>query len=420
MAIVENFEVERVRKDFPLIQRAGAGQASCGLHAVPENEGLIYFDSAATMQRPEEVIQAVRRWQTAENANPLRGMYDLSTRATEKLAEARRMVTKFIGAKSEKEVFFTSGATMGLNLVAWMMMNYLSSDDEVLVESSAHSSNLLPWMELHRRMGVGIRTIQDIKTGATTEEDLAKLLTPNTRIVALSAMSNVTGAKPEVKKLVEMAHKVGALVVIDAAQAVAHERIRVRDWDADIVVWSGHKIGAPMGVGVVYGKIKLLKGLTPIIMGGGMMEETGFSMKMAEAPQRFEAGTLNMDGIVGLMAAIGYWERIGWKASCEYVRTLTDYAREKMEPLVKILGAENGVISFNVPEIHAHDTAEILAGEGIAVRAGYHCAQLFLELNDWGPVVRVSLAPYNTEAEVDKMVEVLATVRERMGYEKRV
>lgn len=447
-------DVEQVRADFPLIQQAGTGQANCGLHATPENEGLVYLDNAATMQRPEPVIQAVRRWGLVENANPLRGLYDLSVGATKKLARARRVVANFMGASEVREVIFTRGTTEGLNLVAMMLSGAgrsgegvgemgqnsgmvseagrglkISSDDEIVVEVGAHHSNLLPWLELARRTGARLKVAKCGMDGVLKERGLAEILTPNTKVVALSAMSNVTGAMAEVGRLVKVAHEVGAIVVVDAAQAVAHMKIDVREWGADLVAWSGHKIGAPMGVGVLWGRYEILEQLRPVMLGGEMVEGVSLpgglvergrqvvEVNLAEIPQRFEAGTLNMDGVVGLMVAIEYWERIGNEKIWERTQNLTSYVEEKLTEVdgVQVLAAENGIISFKIEGVHPHDVAEILSGEGIAVRAGYHCAQPLLEYLGWGPVVRASLAMYNTEEEIDKMVEVVGAVRKKMG-----
>ncbi|MDO5480892.1 MAG: cysteine desulfurase [Candidatus Saccharibacteria bacterium] len=439
------------REDFPLIMGSENDMADCcmGCKWKAKPDGLIYFDNAATMQKPRRVIRAVEEFYETSNANPLRGIYDLSQEATRMVNEAREKVAEFIGAFSAEEVIFTSGATEGLNMVAKWCGEFgnllvssgpsdgLGADDEIIVGMGEHHANLLPWGRIARETGAKLRLVKCQRDGTMDEEEFFRVLTPNTRVVAMNLVGNVMGGGNDVKRMFRVAHeKSGAICVLDAAQAVAHRRINVQELGADFMVFSGHKMGAPMGIGVLYGKRELLEKVEPVKLGGEMMEwvevrrseterrvdlawemdDGGIFVKYAKIPQRFEAGTMNVGGIIGLRAAVEYLEEVGLKKIGEYERRLTDYAMERISgDSVEIYGAENGIIALNVMGVHPQDTAEILNQEGIAVRAGWHCAQPMLEFLGIGPVVRISLCFYNTEEEVDKLVRVLSEVRGKMG-----
>lgn len=400
--VMKEEKIKELRKDFPLIEKTG----------------VIYLDNAATMQKLRAVLDAMRHYNEEENANALRGLHDLSVRATKRLAETRQKVKDWLGAGEEGEIILTRNATEGLNLVArgW----HLNPEDEVVVGLGEHHSNLLPWVKTVERQGAKLKLAKVTEEGVLTLEQLRKLLTKQTKVVALSAMSNVTGRRAEVEELIRLAKTVRAMVVVDAAQAVAHERWRVGE--ADFVVFSGHKIGAPMGVGVLYGLKRWLKIMEPMNYGGEMVtaveERDGeIVAEWAELPAKFEAGTINVEGAVGLSAALDYWQKQNAEELYRYVEELTEYARRKITeiPKLKLLSAERGIISFKIEGVHAHDVAEILNREGIAVRAGYHCAQPFLEGIGFGVCVRASLGIYNTRTEIEKMIEVLSEVRMKMG-----
>ena len=385
-------EIERLRADFPLIKRGE----------------VIYFDNAATMQKPSQVIERVREFYEKENANPLRGLYDLSVQAGEKVAEVREKVAKFMGAERTEEIVFTRSATEAINMTARMLGRKLAMDDEIICSLKAHHSNFLPWVELHREQRIGL-------SFAAEETELK--YTPNTKAVVLPGMSNVTGTEAVVSR------RPGVFYTVDITQTIAHRRVEVAKEKIDLAQWSGHKIGAPTGVGVLYGRYDLLDQLEPAAVGGGMVDnvivERGrLGVRYAKTPQKFEAGTLSVEGILGLGAAIDYLEQHDAKKLFKYVDELTTYAEAELKklPEVKLVGAAHGIISFNVEGVHPHDVAQILADEGICVRAGYHCAQPLLdEVLKVGPVARASLTFYNTRAEVDKMVTALKTVRKKMG-----
>lgn len=392
------------REDFPLIMK---------------REDLAYFDNAATMQKPRRVIEAVREFYEVNNANPLRGLYDLSVEATRMVSEAREAVAKFIGAEDAQEVIFTSGATEGLNMAAeWV------AGGEIVVGLGEHHANLLPWAVVAKRTGAKLRLAKCLRDGTIDKNDFKAKLSAKTKVVAVGLVGNVLGGENDVKRLFREVRKVSsdALCVVDAAQAVAHRRVDVRDLGADVLAFSGHKIGAPMGIGVLYGKRELLEKVEPVKVGGEMVERVSVEngkvdVKYAEVPQRFEGGTLNVGGIIGLGAAIEYLESVGMEKIERYERELLEYATERLAAIreVEVYGAGKGMIALNVAGVHAHDTAAILNEEGIAVRAGWHCAQPLLKHLGIGPVVRVSMSFYNTKEEIDKLVRALSTVAEKMG-----
>lgn len=392
------------REDFPLIS----------------GSKLIYFDNAATMQKPRQVLDAVRDFYEHDNANSLRGMYELAVRADERVFEARKKVAEFIGAKDPREITFVSNATEGLNMIASWLSPTLSSDDEVLIGQMEHHSNLLPWARIVNERGAHFGFIPSEADGTILASTFEKVVTPNTKVVAISLLSNVLGAKNEVREIIRIAHSVGALVVVDAAQAVAHMLVSASDLDADFLVFSGHKIGAPMGIGAVYGKLSLMEKTRPMLLGGGMVEDVSiiedrFRFKTRLLPSRNEAGTQNIGGMVGLAAAIDYLSSHDglWECEAELTAKLSEGLRSV--PLVTVYGAGYGIVSFNIAGVHPHDTAQVLADAGICVRAGYHCAQPGLDALGYGPVVRASLCFYNTESEVSRFLEVVATVRKKMG-----
>lgn len=397
------------RKDFPLLMQ----------------NKIIYIDNAATSQRPQCVIDAEGDFYKNYNANPLRGLYSLSVEATEVYENAREAVRKFIGAEKSSEIIFTRNTTESLNLAAYSYgLSNVKKGDEIVVSIMEHHSDLLPWQMVAKTCGAELKFIECAKDGSIDLEKVKELITSRTKIVAMTQVSNVLGREYPVKEIAKLAHEKGAVMVVDGAQSTPHMRVDVTDLDADFFAFSGHKLLAPMGIGVLYGKEELLEKMPPFLSGGEMIDSvTRTSAVYAELPHKFEAGTVNAAGAAGLKAAINYIEKVGFDYIGEREIALTSRAIEKMEkiPHVNIIGSENadehtGIVTFTVDNVHPHDISEILAADGIAVRAGHHCAQPLLTHLGLNSTARASFAFYNTEDEVDKFTDSVATIRERMGY----
>ncbi len=397
------------RNDFPLIMQ----------------NKIIYIDNAATSQRPQCVIDAEGDFYKNYNANPLRGLYSLSVEATEVYENAREAVRKFIGAEKSNEIIFTRNTTESLNLVAYSYgLSNVKKGDEIVVSIMEHHSDLLPWQMVAKTCGAELKFIKCAKDGSIDLEKVKELITSRTKIVAMTQVSNVLGREYPVKEIAKLAHEKGAVMVVDGAQSTPHMRVDVTDLDADFFAFSGHKLLAPMGIGVLYGKEELLEKMPPFLSGGEMIDSvTRTSAVYAELPHKFEAGTVNAAGAAGLKAAIDYIEKVGFDYIGEREIALTSRAIEKMKkiPHVNIIGSENadehtGIVTFTVDNVHPHDISEILAADGIAVRAGHHCAQPLLTHLGLNSTARASFAFYNTEDEVDKFTDSVATIRERMGY----
>lgn len=397
------------RNDFPLLMQ----------------NKIIYIDNAATSQRPQCVIDAEGDFYKNYNANPLRGLYSLSVEATEVYENAREAVRKFIGAEKSNEIIFTRNTTESLNLVAYSYgLSNVKKGDEIVVSIMEHHSDLLPWQMVAKTCGAELKFIECAKDGSIDLEKVKELITSRTKIVAMTQVSNVLGREYPVKEIAKLAHKKGAVMVVDGAQSTPHMRVDVTDLDADFFAFSGHKLLAPMGIGVLYGKEELLEKMPPFLSGGEMIDSvTRTSAVYAELPHKFEAGTVNAAGAAGLKAAIDYIEKVGFDYIGEREIALTSRAIEKMKkiPHVNIIGSENadehtGIVTFTIDNVHPHDISEILAADGIAVRAGHHCAQPLLTHLGLNSTARASFAFYNTEDEVDKFTDSVATIRERMGY----
>lgn len=397
------------RNDFPLLMQ----------------NKIIYIDNAATSQRPQCVIDAEGDFYKNYNANPLRGLYSLSVEATEVYENAREAVRKFIGAEKSNEIIFTRNTTESLNLVAYSYgLSNVKKGDEIVVSIMEHHSDLLPWQMVAKTCGAELKFIECAKDGGIDLEKVKELITSRTKIVAMTQVSNVLGREYPVKEIAKLAHEKGAVMVVDGAQSTPHMRVDVTDLDADFFAFSGHKLLAPMGIGVLYGKEKLLEKMPPFLSGGEMIDSvTRTSAVYAELPHKFEAGTVNAAGAAGLKAAIDYIEKVGFDYIGEREIALTSRAIEKMKkiPHVNIVGSENadehtGIVTFTIDNVHPHDISEILAADGIAVRAGHHCAQPLLTHLGLNSTARASFAFYNTEDEVDKFTDSVATIRERMGY----
>lgn len=403
--------MQNYKSDFPLFK----------------NTDTVYLDNAATAQRPDSVIKAEENFYIKHNANPLRGLYDLSIEATEIYENARKTVQRFINAASADEIVFTRNTTESINLIAYSYgLSNIKAGDEVLVSIMEHHSNLLPWQMVCRQTGAELRFIECESDGSLKLDKVQTQITKRTRIVALTNVSNVLGRVYPICEIADIAHKNGAVVVVDGAQSTPHMKIDVRDMGADFFAFSGHKLYGPMGIGVLYGKKELLDAMPPFLSGGEMIESvTRSSAVFAELPHKFEAGTVNAAGAAGLKAAIEYVQNIGFDNIRKNEFELSAYAFEKLKRLdgINIIGSDRpeehcGIITFTVDNVHPHDVSEILAADGIAVRAGHHCAQPLLNHLGYRATVRASFAFYNTKEDADKFINSLATVRERMGYGK--
>lgn len=406
------------RKDFPLFKAIDDGTSS-------ENKGLVYLDSAATAQRPFAVLDAMRNFYSTSNANPLRGIYDLSERATREYEDARSTVAKFINAPFACEIVFTRNSTESLNLVAYTYgMENVGEGDEIVVSIMEHHSNILPWQMVCQAKKASLKFMYvDKETGVIPESEFSKI-TPRTKIVAITQVSNVLGTKNPVKKIAEIAHRNGAVVVVDGAQSAPHMKVDVQDIGADFFALSGHKLCGPMGIGALYGRLELLEKMPPFMRGGEMIEYvTETSATWAEVPHKFEAGTVSAGDAVGMAAAIKYIEGIGLenieRHDAELSARLVDGL--KKIPHVNIVGSKDGrcrtgIVTFTVDGVHPHDVASLLSGENIAIRAGHHCAQPLGAYLGVPATARASLYLYNTEEEVDKLLEKVALLRKWSGY----
>ena len=399
------------KRDFPIFQHTD----------------VAYIDNAATAQRPQCVLDAVADFYRWHNANPLRGLYPLSVEATDIYERARETVRDFIGARSAREIVFTRNTTESLNLVAYSYgLTHVKAGDEVLVSIMEHHSDLLPWQMVCRQTGAELKFIECAPDGSVDLQQIESLITERTKIVAMTQVSNVLGRKYPVKEVAAMAHKKGAVMVVDGAQSTPHMPVNVQELGADFFAFSGHKVYGPMGIGVLYGREELLNAMPPFLTGGEMIESvTRDGAVFAELPHKFEAGTVNAADAVGLHAAIDYVKSIGFTAMHQQEVALTRRAMDAIGemPHVHVLGSEKpeehcGIITFTVDGVHPHDISEILASDGVAIRAGHHCAQPLLAYLKHPSTARASLAFYNTESEVDRLLDSISTLRERMGYGK--
>ena len=400
-------DVEKIRKDFPILDQ------------IVNDEPLVYLDNAATTQKPKAVLEAVNRYYQEDNANVHRGVHTLAERATASYEAARETVRRFINASSTKEVLFTRGTTTGLNWIGRFAEEILEEGDEVLISIMEHHSNILPWQEACRKAGAKLVYVY-LKDGGLDLEDFRKKLTDRTKFVSIAHASNVLGVINPVQEIAQLAHEKGAIVVVDGAQSVPHMKIDVQKLDADFFVFSGHKMAGPTGIGVLYGKEQYLNQMSPVEFGGEMIDfvyEQSATWK--ELPWKFEAGTPNMAGAIGLAAAIDYLEAIGMEAIERHEQDLIAYVFPKLQAIegLKIYGSQDlakrsGVISFNLGDLHPHDLATALDYEGVAVRAGHHCAQPLIQYLEVPATARASFYLYNTKEDCDKLVEALIKTKE--------
>ena len=400
------------KKDFPLLR---------------EHRDIIYFDNAATSQKPDCVIKAEENFYTQHNANPLRGSYPLSVEATDIYENSRIKVQKFINAASNREIIFTRNSTESLNLIAYSYgITNVNAGDKVLVSAMEHHSNMLPWQMVTKAKGAELEYIECADDGSVDLERIKEQITDNTKIVAITQVSNVLGRVNPIKEIAELAHEKGAVIVVDGTRSIPHMRVDVQDLDADFFVFSGHKIFGPMGIGVLYGKEKLLEAMPPFLTGGEMIDSVRRDgATYAELPHKFEAGTVNARGAAGLAAALDYVDSIGYEEMQKQEEEVIRYVMEGMKkiPHVHILGSQNpkehlGIVSFAVDGVHPHDVNEILIADGICIRAGHHCAQPLLNSLGYNSTARRSFMFYNTIREGEKFLKSLATVREKMGYDE--
>lgn len=400
-------DVEKIRKDFPILDQ------------IVNDEPLVYLDNAATTQKPKVVLEAVNRYYQEDNANVHRGVHTLAERATASYEGARETVRRFINASSTKEVLFTRGTTTGLNWIGRFAEEILEEGDEVLISIMEHHSNILPWQEACRKTGAKL-VYAYLKDGGLDLEDFRKKLTDRTKFVSITHASNVLGVINPIQELAQLAHEKGAIMVVDGAQSVPHMKIDVQKLDADFFVFSGHKMAGPTGIGVLYGKEHYLNQMSPVEFGGEMIDfvyEQSATWK--ELPWKFEAGTPNMAGAIGLAAAIDYLEAIGMDAIEHHEQELIAYVFPKLQAIegLKIYGSQDlakrsGVISFNLGNLHPHDLATALDYEGLAVRAGHHCAQPLIQYLEVPATARASFYLYNTKEDCDKLVEALIKTKE--------
>lgn len=408
----------RFRADFPLFKAIDE-------HASRENSGLIYLDTAATAQRPFIVLHAMSHFYATQNANPLRGLYDLSERATKAYEDARAAVAKFINAADSREIVFTRNTTESLNLVAYTWgMQHVQAGDEIVVSIMEHHSNILPWQFLAQEKGAKLIFLDvDRETGIIPEREYAKI-TPRTKIVSVAHTSNVLGTTNPIRHIAALAHQHGAIMVVDGAQSAPHIPVDVQDLGADFFAMSAHKLCGPMGIGALYGKRALLEAMPPFLRGGEMIEYvTTEGATWADVPHKFEAGTVSAGDAVGFAAAVRYIQSVGFDTITKHDNTLTEMLVEgiKKLPHFHILGstdgsARSGIVTFTVDGVHPHDIASLLSDEHIAIRAGHHCAQPLGQYLGVPASARASIYFYNTEQEITVLLEKLAQIRAWSGF----
>ena len=405
-----SFDVERIRNDFPILKQQ--------VHGKP----LVYLDNAATSQKPQVVIDTVTQYYLAQNSNVHRGVHFLSEQATQAFEGARAKVARFLNASNAREVIFVRGATEGINLVAQSYgRTFIKAGDEILISAMEHHSNIVPWQMLCEQIGARLRVIPFNYDGELFLDEYERLLNEWTKLVAVVHVSNALGTINPIKQIIEMAHRRGIPVLVDGAQAVPHMRVDVQDLDCDFYAFSGHKLFGPTGIGVLYGKADLLEAMPPYQGGGDMISAVTFEKTHYNTlPYKFEAGTPDIAGVIGLGVAIDYLSEIGLDAITAYEHELLAYATDALSTIkgVRIIGTARekaGVLSFVLDGIHAHDIGTILDHEGIAIRAGHHCAMPVMQRFGVPATARASLAFYNTKEEVDALIRAIHKVIEVFG-----
>ena len=401
-------DVESIRKDFPILQRK--------VHGKP----LVYFDNAATSQKPSQVIDAIDFYYKNYNANVHRSIHMLGEEATAKFEEAHEKVADFINADSYQNIIFTKNTTESLNLAAYSLTAGLKKDDEIVISQMEHHSNFVPWQQLAKQRGLKLKFIKINEEGNLDEESIKQNITKKTKIVSLTHVSNVLGTINPIEDIAKIAHENGALMVIDGAQAAPHMPVDVKKLDADFYAFSGHKMLGPTGVGVLYGKKELLEKMQPFLYGGEMIREVRFDdTKFNELPWKFEAGTPNIVEGIGLGVAIDYLKKIGMRQIHERDKELVEHAIERLKEIdgITIYGPKErgSVVAFNVHGVHAHDVSQILDSEGVAIRAGHHCCMPLMSVLGVAATARASFYLYNTEQEIDTFINAIHKVKKVFG-----
>ena len=400
------FDVDEVRRDFPILREKVYGKP------------LVYLDNAATSQKPQLVIETLQKYYGLENANIHRGIHFLSERATQAFEDARAKVGGFLNAAESREIIFVRGTTEGINLVAQSYgRKFIGEGEEIILSAMEHHSNIVPWQILCEQVGARLRIIPMNDDGELLIDEYERLLSDKTKLVAVTHLSNALGTINPIKQIIQIAHRHGVPVLVDGAQAVPHLKVDVRDLDCDFYAFSGHKLYGPTGVGVLYGRASLLDAMPPYQGGGDMISSVTFEKTLYNVlPYKFEAGTPNIAGGIGLGAAIDYLSQVGLELVTAYERELLDYATEAISTIagVQIIGTAKekaGVLSFVLDGVHAHDIGTILDREGIAIRAGHHCAMPVMQRFGVSATARASLAFYNTREEVDALVGAIHNVK---------
>ncbi|MEH7461924.1 cysteine desulfurase SufS [Bacillus thuringiensis] len=399
-------DIHEIRKQFPILDQKVNGKQ------------LVYFDSAATSQKPIQVIETLEHYYKEYNSNVHRGVHTLGTKATDAYEGAREKVRKFINAKSMEEIIFTRGTTTALNTVAASYgMENVKEGDEIVISYMEHHSNIIPWQQVAKKTGATLKYLPLQEDGTISLEDVRQTITPNTKIVSIMYVSNVLGTINPVKEIAEIAHQNGAIMVVDGAQSTPHMKVDVQDLNCDFYTLSAHKMCGPTGIGVLYGKKELLNNMEPIEFGGEMIDFVDLQESTwKELPWKFEAGTPIIANAIGLGAAIDFLEEIGLDNIEKHEHELAQYALERLSEVdgVTIYGPKKraGLITFNIDEVHPHDVATVLDVEGIAVRAGHHCAQPLMKWLKASSTARSSFYLYNTKEEIDTFVEALTKTKE--------
>ncbi|MBA2875654.1 cysteine desulfurase [Thermaerobacillus caldiproteolyticus] len=403
-------DMKEVRKLFPILSQEVNGKP------------LVYLDSAATSQKPLPVIEALDKYYREYNSNVHRGVHTLGTKATDAYEGAREKVRKFINAKSTQEIIFTRGTTTALNTVATSYARAnLHEGDEIVITYMEHHSNIIPWQQAAKYTGATLKYIPLQEDGTISLEDVEKTITPNTKIVAVTQVSNVLGTINPVKDIAKIAHRNGAVVVVDAAQSAPHMKIDVQDLDCDFLAFSGHKMCGPTGIGILYGKKALLEQMEPVEFGGEMIDFVGlYESTWKELPWKFEGGTPIIAGAIGLGAAIDFLEQVGLENIAAHEHELAQYALEQLSTMegLTIYGPKEraGLVTFNIDGVHPHDVATVLDAEGIAVRAGHHCAQPLMKWLNVSATARASFYLYNTKEDIDQLVAALRKTKEYFDH----
>ena len=391
-------DYEKCLKDFPILNKT------------MQNHRLVYLDNAATTFKPTAVLDSIKDYYENYCANTHRGDYDIAHIADVKYDEARQIVADFIGA-DKSEVVFTAGASMSLNMIAYGYAKFLQSGDEILITEAEHASNVLPWFTIAKEKGCIVRYIPLTKEGRLTIENVKKAMTDKVKVIAVAQVTNVLGFTVDIKSIAKIAHEHGAILVCDGAQSIPHFKVDVKDLDCDFLAFSGHKMCGPTGIGVMYGKFNLLKGMEPLMSGGGMNARFNMcgEVSLLLPPAKFEAGTQNIEGAIGLASAIKYLESIGMDNIENHEKELRKYAVSKLKQLDNVIlyneNAESGIITFNIKDVFAQDAATYFNSKGICVRSGQHCAKILIDFLGTVATVRASIYFYNTFEDIDALVE---------------